>query len=97
MQTMVDKASHAAQRVFSTITVQVNPLDAKKITLAQEIGSLTAVLRNPEDTDSTQNAAITLASLLGEPAPKKVKRAQPPKVKAVTKEPSIQFIIGGLR
>jgi len=97
MQTMVDKASHAAQRVFTTITVQVNPLDAKKITLAQEVGSLTAVLRNPDDKDPTQTAAITLASLLGEPLPKKTKRAQPSKVKAVVEEPSIQFIIGGLR
>jgi len=97
MQTMVDKASHAAQRVFTTITVQVNPLDAKKITLAQEVGSLTAVLRNPDDKDPTQTAAITLASLLGEPLPKKTKSAQPSKVKAVVEEPSIQFIIGGLR
>lgn len=95
MQTMVDKGSHLSQRVFSTITVQVNPLDAKKITLAQQIGSLTAVLRNPEDTDPTQNAAITIASLLGEPKNKKAKRAKPVVAKVAKQEPSIQFIIGG--
>lgn len=94
VQTMVDKASHVGQRVFSTITVQVNPLDAKKITLAQQIGSLTAVLRNPEDTDPTQTTAITIASLLGEPAPVKPTRRKVV-AKAVKKEPSIQFIIGG--
>lgn len=95
VQTMVDKASPINQRVFSTITVQVNPLDAKKITLAQQIGSLTAVLRNPEDTDPTQTAAITLASLLGEPAAQKPKRRKPIAVKAAKAAPTIEFIIGG--
>jgi len=97
MQTMVDKASYGAQRVFSTITVQVNPIDAKKITLAQQIGSLTAVLRNPEDSDPTQTEAITIASLLGEPIVKKPKRIKTHAVKPIEKEPSIQFIIGGQR
>lgn len=97
MQTMVDKSSHSAQRVFSTITVQVNPVDAKKITLAQQIGSLTAVLRNPEDSNPTQNDAMTIAALLGEPIAKNPERTKIRTVKPVEQKPSIQFIIGGQR
>ncbi len=97
IQTMVDKASYRGQRAFTTITVQVTPIDAKRITLAQQIGSLTAVLRNPEDTGDISDKEITLASLLGEPVTPKPKprRNRPSVVKA--SEPKIEIIIGGRR
>lgn len=39
----------SAPRSFSTITVSVNPEQAKKLMLAQKTGSLYAILRNPQD------------------------------------------------
>jgi len=96
IQTMVDKANYNGQRAFTTITVQVTPIDAKKITLAQQIGVLTAVLRNPEDSLVKDSDVVTLASLVGEPVKPK-SRAKKKKIKASTPKPSIEFIIGGVR
>ncbi len=94
IQTMVDKSAQTVHRTFNTITVQLRPVDAKKVTLAQQIGTLTAVLRNPEDSSPTSDARITLASLTGESRPTR----QPKPRVVVTKkpsEPAIEFIIGG--
>jgi len=96
IQTMVDKANYNGQRAFTTITVQVTPIDAKKITLAQQIGVLTAVLRNPEDSRVKDTDVVTLASLVGAPVKPK-SRAKKKKIKASTPKPSIEFIIGGVR
>lgn len=99
VQTMVDKSGHSSQRVFTTITVQVDPLEAKKISLAQQIGSLTAVLRNPDDEKAISNAVITLASLLDEPeALKPVAKPKPTRKKpAAPQIRAIEYIIGGQR
>ncbi len=99
VQTMIDKTGHDSQRMFNTITVQVAPLDAKKISLAQQIGSITAVLRNPEDDKAISDAVITLASLLDESeAPKPSAPAQPAPARTVTPPvKSIEYIIGGQR
>ena len=96
-QTMVDKSNYGAQRGFTTITVQVNPLEAKKITLAQQIGNLTAVLRNPEDTNVVEPDVLTLSSLLGVPESSKTSHT-PRKVspESIVK-PSVEYIIGGQR
>jgi len=97
VQTVVDKAGHTGQRGFNTITVQVTPVDAKKITLAQQVGSLTAVLRNPEDETAPDARPMTLASLIGaDTGAVRVKpTARPPK--SINKKPAIEFIIGGRR
>lgn len=95
IQTMVDKSNFSAQRGFTTITVQVDPLEAKKITLAQQIGSLTAVLRNPEDTKPVDSDVLTLSSLLGEPDKPKLLRIKAKSQPLVVAKPSIEYIIGG--
>jgi len=91
LQTRVDKNSAGGKRVFSTITVNVSPENAQKITLAQKVGKLTAVLRNPEDTHALSGAPMTASSLIN--GPKKVSR---PKKRKAPKKPSIEYIIGGV-
>jgi pilus assembly protein CpaB len=49
---------------FRTITVAVSPMDAAKITLAQEAGRISVALRQPNDPDTTRIARITKSSLL---------------------------------
>ncbi len=99
VQTLVDKKGFGTKRNFSSITVQVTPEQAKKLTLSQRIGKLTAVLRNPEDESPLSNHPLTVASLLNglEPQRPSVKKA------AVVESPSpepkkrIEYIIGGVR
>jgi len=55
IQTVVDKNGSNSQRAFTTITVQVSPEQAKQVTLAQQIGKMTAILRNPEDEDRSDS------------------------------------------
>jgi len=97
-QTVTDKSFGTGQRVFSTITVQVTPHQAQKITLAQSVGTLTAMLRNPDDESPLGPNGMTVAELLGErveepavvtpPAP----RARAPRQPS---PPRIEYIIGG--
>ena len=97
-QTLVDKSERSGRRDFSTITVQVTPLQAQKITLAQTVGEVTAMLRNPEDESPLNSAGLTVAELLGEPveeiAPKPVPRRRVARAPA---PPRIEYIIGGSR
>jgi len=90
LQTRVDRNADGVRRSFSTITVNVTPDDAQKITLAQKLGKLTAVLRNPEDVDSMPTSPMTAARLLNKPVKKKtiIKRKPAPK-------PGIEYIVGG--
>lgn len=91
LQTRVDKNSIGGKRTFSTITVNVTPDNAQKITLAQKIGKLTAVLRNPEDSNPLSDVPMTTSRLFNKPEKVKVraKKANKPK------RPAIQYIIGG--
>jgi pilus assembly protein CpaB len=95
VQTMTDKGSGDSMRSFSTITVHVSPDEAQKITLAQQVGRLTAMLRNPDDEEPLSDAPLTVAQLLNivEPVP------LPEPVKRNTDRPSekvvIEYIIGG--
>lgn len=91
VQTMVDKQSGGRERSFNTITVHVSPEQAQKITLSQQVGRLTAVLRNPEDDGSLSDTPITVANLLNTPEPEPVKPR-----KRRPKPPSIQYIVEGL-
>ncbi len=92
LQTRVDKNSvGGGKRSFTTITVNVSPDDAQKITLAQKMGKLTAVLRNPDDLEPVSPLPMTAAGLLNK---KKPKRKAPVK-KQKPKAPTIEYIVGG--
>ena len=94
VQTETDKLADGQPRSFSTITVHVTPSDAKKLTLAQQVGKLTAILRNPEDESELADPPLSLTQLLtaseGAPVVKPVRRRA-----RVAAAPSIQYIIGG--
>lgn len=100
-QTKVDKQGGAQPRNFSTITVHVNPQTAQKLTLAQQTGKLTAVLRNPDDKAQMPVSSMTLAQLLGAAEPDRsaravrLKTAKKVKVAAMPVVPLIEYIIGG--
>jgi len=92
VQTYVDK-SGGSQQPFTTITIQVSPEQAQKITLSQQVGKVTAMLRNPDDESPLSKTPMTTAQLLNRPVPvpkpkKKVKKYVKPK-------PRIEYIIGG--
>ena len=92
VQTYVDK-SGTNQRPFTTITIQVSPEEAQKITLSQQVGKITAMLRNPDDESPMSKKPMTTAQLLNRPVPvpkpkKKIKKFVKPK-------PGIEYIIGG--
>lgn len=96
VQTFVDKSALGATRPFSTITVHVSPIEGQKITLAQQVGKLTALLRNPEDQTPLDDEPITVAELLNKPDfvnPKPSVSTQRPRP-TVTK-PVVEYIIGG--
>ena len=47
----------------------VTPEDAERITLAENSGAITLVLRNPLDVAPTDTKGVRLASLMGAPDP----------------------------
>ncbi|WP_430882274.1 Flp pilus assembly protein CpaB [Granulosicoccus sp. 3-233] len=97
VQTLVDKSSGGSTRNFSTITVHVSPEDGQRITLAQQFGKLTAMLRNPDDEAPVDEAPMTVSQLLKLDTPP-VKSAPAPVSRPRTvseNKPGIEFIIGG--
>ena len=84
LNSLPDKLQPAA---FHTITVSVTPADAAKITLAQEAGRLTVVLRQPHDQALTNISRITKNSLLA---------ADNPSRGPVSPRRRIQVILGGV-
>ncbi|MEZ5741315.1 MAG: Flp pilus assembly protein CpaB [Burkholderiaceae bacterium] len=63
---------------FTTITVEVTPVQAQKLVLAQRGGRLTALLRNSQDRRAMDQRAMDLFALLGiEPAVPAIKRSGP--------------------
>lgn len=97
VQTYVDKQS-SAKRSFSTITIQVSPEQAKKITLSQQVGKITAMLRNPDDEAPMSSSPMTVAQILNLPEPVAKKPVKPRrKKKPIVKvnKPQIEYIIGG--
>ncbi len=92
VQTLVDKNGSGVKRSFTTITVQVSPEQAKKITLSQQVGKMTAMLRNPEDESPLSTTPMSVSSLFGE---KKVVKPVVKKTKKKAKKPGIEYIIGG--
>ena len=88
VKTSVDKTGQASGQVYRTITVEVSPEDAKRITLAREAGRITAVLRHPSDAAPIDAKALTVSQLLG--------HKPPAKPKVVRKERGIEYIVGGV-
>jgi pilus assembly protein CpaB len=55
---------------FTAITVEVDPNQAQKLVVAQRIGKLTAMLRNPRDRGRVESRSMDIYGLLGiTPAP----------------------------
>jgi len=94
-QTLVDKNVTGGKRNFNSITVQVTPKQAQKITLAQQMGKLTATLRNPDDEAPLVDSPMDLAQLLNLPQVAEKPKAKPKRVKRAPKKPAIEYIIGG--
>jgi pilus assembly protein CpaB len=90
IQTRIDKTGRQTDDVFRTITVEVTPEVAEKITLARSIGKITAILRSPEDSAPISEQPMTVARLFNKPPPKKTVRKR-----IVPKEKGIEYIIGG--
>jgi len=57
------KNEDGSPRVGRSATLQVNPLDAQKLALAQEAGSLSLVLRKPGDTSNPVVETVSLGDL----------------------------------
>jgi pilus assembly protein CpaB len=72
------------ERTFSTVTLELSPLDANRIILAKTAGRLTAVLRNPDDRVGNATGMLGVASLLGG-----ARQA------AFAQGRTVEFIIGG--
>lgn len=94
IQTLVDKSAQGGKRSFTTITVKVSPEEAKKITLSQQVGKLTAMLRNPDDEAPLSTVPMSVAQLLNKPIPVKKEKVRR-KVVQKKKEKGIEYIIGG--
>jgi len=91
IQTEADKISDGEPRSFSTITVHVTPADAQKLTLAQQVGKLTAILRHPDDDGELTDDSLSVAQLVADR-----KAVQPaPRKQRIAKAPAIEYIIGG--
>lgn len=66
VRTNTQEDAQLSDRQFSTITVLVKPDKAKMIVLAQKEGSISVVLRHPEDQKPGPETRITKATLLRE-------------------------------
>lgn len=77
-------------RNYSSVTVEVDPNQAKRLVVAQRAGRLTAILRNPEDNVPMNTAAIDLRHLFDLPEPVQPRRM----IRRTAAGP--QIIIGGM-
>lgn len=72
-------------RPYTTITVEVQPIQAQRLVVAQRAGKLTALLRNPEDRETLAAKPMDLLGLLGLPT------SEPAPVRRAT-----ELIVGGM-
>jgi pilus assembly protein CpaB len=70
-----DNGRPGASRSYSTVTVEASPRDAQRLILAQKSGTLTAVLRGPEDQAPLSAAAMDSRDLFGIAQVRRVARA----------------------
>ena len=57
------KNADGTPKVAKTATLEVNPLDAQKLALAQEVGSLSLILRKPGEADNPVVETVSLSDL----------------------------------
>jgi pilus assembly protein CpaB len=74
----------------NVVTLMVTPQDAERITLAQNAGTITLMLRNPLDVAPTETNGVRMAALTGAPAPPPVVRTTNRSPRVVTPEPPAQ-------
>jgi pilus assembly protein CpaB len=88
--TITDGGTPGVGRTFSTITIQAGASDAQRLILAQKAGSITAVLRGPEDQDPLTAGVMDESALFGGPTtPRQAARV------ARASGPKAEVIIGG--
>jgi pilus assembly protein CpaB len=77
-QGSANKGQSDKPMLAKVVTVEVSPLDAEKLTLAQQVGTLSLALRNYTSTHTVSNPAFSVAGL--DPSQKKEapKTAAPP-------------------
>jgi pilus assembly protein CpaB len=63
--TQQDKAADGRGRSFTTITLDTNPDDAKRVIAAREVGRVTALLRAPNDNSRVSAQRSDAQALLG--------------------------------
>jgi len=65
-QRSVDDPKSGERRLYSTVTLNTDPLQAQNVVVAREAGRLTALLRNPQDAARLAGMQGDLSSLLGQ-------------------------------
>lgn len=78
----VSRREDGTESSYSTITLEVSAEDADRIIVARAAGRLTALLRNPDDTDPNRTPVMSAGSLIGQRPAQAGGR-------------SVEFIIGG--
>jgi pilus assembly protein CpaB len=81
-----DNGQPGVSRSYSTVTIEAAPRDAQRLILAQKSGTLTAVLRGPEDQAPLTAGVMDSRDLFGTPAARRVARAS---------GPNAEIIVGG--
>jgi pilus assembly protein CpaB len=79
-----DNGQPGATRSYSTVTIEASPRDAQRLILAQKSGTLTAVLRGPEDQAPLQAQVMDSRDLFGAaPVVKRVARSTGPQAEII--------------
>ncbi len=72
-----DPGQPGVSRTYSTVTIEAAPRDAQRLILAQKAGSLTAVLRGPDDESPLTAASMDSRDLFGLATPRRVANVGP--------------------
>ena len=64
-QRSVDDPKSGERKLYSTVTLDTDPLQAQNVIIAREAGRITALLRNPQDKSLMKGGQGDLAALLG--------------------------------
>ena len=59
-------SSSNPKQLSATVTLSLDPLDAQRVAVAEEFGSLRLALRNPDDPEPGQASAVDLQSIVGQ-------------------------------
>lgn len=80
-----DGSQHEVNQDFTTVTLKVTPQNSQQILLAQKVGQLTAILRNPGDKEELAKLALDELSF-----------KQSGRGKSANPADNVDFIIGGM-